>query len=140
MTACGPSCGPVLGGFSIPVYGWHWTQWKLIWLAEAIVILMLVCLPETSASTIFLCRARRLREATGNTNIKSRSEIRQKHLPVKAIAFNALIKPWEINILDPAVLFTTLHTGLIYGLLYTYFEAFPIAHVSVYHFGLGELS
>jgi DHA1 family multidrug resistance protein-like MFS transporter len=100
---------------------------------------MLVALPEASASTILLRRARRLREATGSTNIKSQSEIDQKHLSVKDIAFHALVKPWEINILDPAVLFTTLYTGLIYGLIYTYFEAFPIAYVNVHHFDLGEL-
>jgi DHA1 family multidrug resistance protein-like MFS transporter len=139
VTACAPSCGPVLGGFSVPVYGWRWTQWELLWLAGPILILMLVALPETSASTILLRRARRLRQATGNMNIKSQSEIDQKHLSVKDIAFHALVKPWEINVLDPAVLFTTLYTGLIYGLVYTYFEAFPIAYVNVYHFDLGEL-
>jgi DHA1 family multidrug resistance protein-like MFS transporter len=60
-------------------------------------------------------------------------------LSVKDIAFHALVKPWEINMLYPAVLFTTLYTGLINGLIYTYFEAFPIAYVSVFQFDLGEL-
>jgi len=69
VTACAPSCRPVLGDFSVPVYGWRWTQWELFWLAGPFLILMLVALPETSASTILLRRTRRLRGATGNTNI-----------------------------------------------------------------------
>jgi DHA1 family multidrug resistance protein-like MFS transporter len=96
---------------------------------------MVFALPETSASTILLRRAKRLRKITGDQNIKSQSEIDQKNLSVKNIAFNALIKPWEINLLDPAILFTTFFTGLVYGLLYTYYEVFPIAYGNIYHFG-----
>lgn len=46
---------------------------------------------------------------------------------------------WEINILDPAVLFTTVFTGLIYGILYTYFEAFPLVYQEEYGFSPGIL-
>ena len=69
----------------------------------------------------------------------SQSEIDERNLPIKAIAFNALVKPWEINALDPAILFTTFFTGLVYGLLYTYFEVFPIVYGEIYRFKGGEL-
>jgi DHA1 family multidrug resistance protein-like MFS transporter len=140
IAALGPSCGPLLGGFSVPVYGWRWTEWELLWLAGPVLVLMLVSLPETSASTILLRRAKRLRKATGSANIKSQSEIDQKNLSVKAITFNALIKPWEINALDPAILFTTFFTGLVYGLLYTYYEVFPIVYGKIYHMDGGSQS
>lgn len=54
--------------------------------------------------------------------------------------FEALIKPWEINILDPAVLYTTFYTGLVYGIFYTFFEAFPLVYEDIYQFNPGEMS
>lgn len=139
VAALGPSCGPVTGGYSVPVHGWRWTEWELLWLAGPLLIVMMISLPETSASTILLRRAKRLRKITGDQKIMSQSEIDEKNMSIKAIAFNVLIKPWEINALDPAILFTTLFTGLVYGLLYTYFEVFPIVYGDVYHFKGGEL-
>jgi DHA1 family multidrug resistance protein-like MFS transporter len=55
------------------------------------------------------------------------------------IAFDALIKPWEINILDPAMLFTTMYTALTYGLYYSYFESFPLVYRDIYGFTLGQV-
>jgi MFS transporter, DHA1 family, multidrug resistance protein len=37
------------------------------------------------------------------------------------------------------VLFTTVFTGLVYGILYTYFEAFPLVYQEVYKFSPGVL-
>lgn len=105
-----------------------------------VLILMLVVLPETSSATILLRRARRLRTVTGNASVKSQSEIDQASFSVSEITFNALVIPWQINLLDPAVLFTTFFTALVYGIFYTYFEAFPLVYQGVYHFSPGTLS
>lgn len=77
---------------------------------------MLIALPETSSDTILLHRAQRLRKLTGRTDLKSDSEIKQAAMNSRQITIDALIKPWEINILDPAVLFTTVYTALVYGI------------------------
>lgn len=77
--------------------------WEMLWVAAPVCIAMFFTLPETSADNILLRRARRLRKLTGRTDIMSQSEIDQAHMTAKEITFNALIKPWEINILDPAV-------------------------------------
>jgi DHA1 family multidrug resistance protein-like MFS transporter len=80
-----------------------------------------------------------LRQLTGRTDLKSESEIRQAQLSPRHIAFDALIKPFEINILDPAVLFTTVYTALVYGLYYSFFETFPLVYRNIYEFNLGQL-
>jgi DHA1 family multidrug resistance protein-like MFS transporter len=98
-----------------------------------------MCLPETSADNILLRRAQRLRKLTGRTDLKSESEIKQAQFSPRQIAFDALIKPWEINILDPAMLFTTIYTALVYGLYYSFFESFPLVYIGVYGFSLGQL-
>lgn len=130
--------GPIVSGFSVPVLGWRYSSWELLWLTGPVFLFLFIYLPETSADNILLRRARRLRKASGNLALKSQSELLQKHLSAKSIVFNALIKPWEINILDPAVLFSTLYSALNYTIFFSFFEAFPIVYIGVYGFNTGE--
>lgn len=128
-----------MGGYAVQAKGWRWSGWELVWLAAPICLLMLFTLPETSADRILLGRARRLRALTGRTDLKSDGEIRQKEMTARAIAFDALIKPWEINALDPAVLFTTVYLALTYGIYYSFFESFPLVFRDIYGFSLGSV-
>lgn len=85
-----------------------------------VFLLMFICTPETSASTILLRRARRLRRVLKNEKLRSQSEIDQSHMNFKTITYNALLIPWKINFLDPAVAFSTIYTALIYGIYYSF--------------------
>jgi DHA1 family multidrug resistance protein-like MFS transporter len=85
----------------------------MLWLSAPICIVMCFFLPETSADNILLRRAGRLRKLSGQNNLKSKSEISQGHLSAREVTFNALIKPWEINILDPAVVSFLQRTAVI---------------------------
>ncbi|CAM1507558.1 Fc.00g071990.m01.CDS01 [Cosmosporella sp. VM-42] len=134
-----PALGPVIAAYAVAAKGWRWSSWELLWLAWPIAILLLLTLPETSADTILLRRAQRLRALTGRIDLMSQSEIRQKHMNAREIAFNALIKPWEINALDPAVLFSTIYMALVYGTYYSFFESFPLVFEGVYGFSAGSL-
>jgi DHA1 family multidrug resistance protein-like MFS transporter len=131
--------GPLVAGFAVQAKDWRWSSWELLWFAGPTLIVVLACLPETSPDTILLRRAQRLRQLTGRTDLKSESEIRQAQLAPRHIAFDALIKPFEINILDPAVLFTTVYTALVYGLYYSFFESFPLVYRNIYGFNLSQL-
>jgi DHA1 family multidrug resistance protein-like MFS transporter len=117
---------------------WRWSLWEILWMSGPVLMLWLCCLPETSSNTILLRRARRLRKATGNSNIRSQSEIDQKGLTVQAIAIDAIVKPFEIMIKDPAVLFANVYTALTYGIYYSFFEVFPLVYGPIYGFNLGE--
>ncbi|TVY41383.1 Cycloheximide resistance protein [Lachnellula subtilissima] len=134
-----PALGPLVGGFAVQAKGWRWSSWELLWFAGPMLLVVLIGLPETSADHILLCRAKRLRELTGRSNLKSESEIKQAQLSPRQVTFDALIKPFEINILDPAMLFTTLYAALTYGLYYSFFESFPLVYIDIYGFSLGEL-
>jgi len=70
---------------------------------------MIIALPETSAANILLRRAHRLRKVIGKTNLQSQSEIDQAHMTPREVAFEALIKPWKINAIDPAVVSFASH-------------------------------
>jgi MFS transporter, DHA1 family, multidrug resistance protein len=94
--------------------------------------------PETSTPNILLRRAERLRKLTGNSKIRAQSEIDQAELTASGILFDALIKPIEITVKDPAVLFVNAYTALFYGIYYTFFEVFHLVFPSMYGFNIGQ--
>jgi DHA1 family multidrug resistance protein-like MFS transporter len=69
----------------------------------------------------------------------SQSEINQRNMKVSAVAIDALIKPLEITLKDPAVLFVQVYTAIIYGIYYSFFEVFPLVYPVDYHMNLGQI-
>ena len=134
----GPALGPVVSGFAVSAKNWRWSSWELVWLSGPILLLLFFFLPETSHDAILLRRARLLRERTHRTNLRSQSEMTFANKTISQIATEALLRPWQINLLDPAVLFTTLYTALIYGIFYSFFESFPLVYPGIYGFNLGQ--
>ncbi|KAJ5490068.1 Major facilitator superfamily domain general substrate transporter [Penicillium expansum] len=119
---CGPALGPLLSGFAVPVKGWRWSLFESIWASAPVFILMFMFLPETSSATILLRRADRLRKIHNTNRFMAQSEINQRNMHISDIAIDALIKPMEITIKDPAVLFVQIYTAIIYGIYYSFFE------------------
>ncbi|KAH8657695.1 major facilitator superfamily domain-containing protein [Xylariales sp. PMI_506] len=134
VATSGPALGPLLASYSVAAEGWRWTHWELLWLGGPVLLCMVLTLPETSAVTILTRRARRLRAETGDKRFRAQAEIDQGQRDARGILFDALVKPWEINVLDPAVLYSTFFTGLLYGIVYTWFEVFPIVYGTIYGF------
>ena len=95
--------------------------------------------PETFQANILLRRAKRLRKLTGNDNYRSQSELDQAELNAREVVFEALVRPIQLMVLDPAIGFTAAYVALCYGIYYSFFEAFPIVYIERYHFNLGEM-
>ncbi|KAH7191366.1 major facilitator superfamily domain-containing protein [Fusarium oxysporum] len=136
---CGPALGPLISGFAVPAKSWRWSLYESIWASAPIFMLMFLLLPETSGANILLRRAKRLRKLTGNERFMSQSEIDQHNMKVSAVVIDALIKPMEITIKDPAVLFVQVYTAIIYGIYYSFFEIFPRVYPVYYNMNLGEI-
>ncbi|KAJ5459416.1 hypothetical protein N7530_011360 [Penicillium desertorum] len=136
---CGPALGPLLSGFAVPVKGWRWSLFESIWASAPVFILMFMFLPETSSATILLRRAARLRKIHNTNRFMSQSELDQRNMRVSDIAVDALIKPMEITIKDPAVLFVQVYTAIIYGIYYSFFEVFPLVYPVDYNMNLGQI-
>ena len=77
-------------------------------MAGPIFVLWFFFLPETSASNLLLRRAARLRKVSGQGNIRSQTEIDRKGITFTKIFVDAVVKPIEISIKDPAVSFTSM--------------------------------
>ncbi|OTA99783.1 hypothetical protein M426DRAFT_268781 [Hypoxylon sp. CI-4A] len=134
----GPALGPIVSGFAVAKMGWRWSGWELFWLAAPVWVIIFLTLPETNPDTILHRRAVRLREATGRTDLTCEEDLKRVHMTPQQIVVDALIKPWQINALDPAVLYTTLYASILYGTYYSFFEVFPFVFTDMYGFNLGE--
>ena len=55
------------------------------------------------------------------------------------ILTDAMVKPLQISVQDPAVLFTHIYSAFIYGVYYSFFEAFPLVYMGIYGFSVGVL-
>jgi DHA1 family multidrug resistance protein-like MFS transporter len=104
-----------------------------MWLSGATFVLLFFFYPETSASNILYQRARRLRKATGNPSIMSASEIALATMSPRDVAVDVLVRPFTLNFQEPIVLALNLYIGLIYALLYIWFESFPYVFIGIYH-------
>lgn len=136
---CGPAMGPIISGFSVAAENWRWSLWEMLWLSGPVFLMMFMFLPETSSSNILLRRARRLRKVTGDHRLKAQSEIDQANMRPKEVAFEALVRPMQLMVQDPAIGFTAVYVALCYGIYYSFFEAFPLVYIAKYGFNVGEM-
>ena len=144
--SAGPVLGPLIGGFaaqgfvktSLGLGAWRWTIWPLLILTGITLGVLTFGMHETSGANILARRAARLRKATGNPHLRSKGEIFQASMTGQEIAMMTFVRPFRLGLMEPIALSINLHIGLVYGVLYSFFEAFPIVFNEVYGFNLGE--
>ncbi|KAF2002849.1 benomyl/methotrexate resistance protein [Amniculicola lignicola CBS 123094] len=135
---CGPVLGPLVGGFAVQAEGWTWTIWELMWLSGFCFVFLFFFLPETSSTNILYRRTRRMRKITGDNRLICEPELMAQNMTGKDIALMVLIRPITLNFTEPMVFLLNLYIALVYGLLYIWFESFPIVFSGIYHFNLGQ--
>ncbi|KAK8006844.1 yippee family protein [Apiospora arundinis] len=134
---CGPVFGPIIGGYLAPAKGWRWTIWVFTWMCVLVLLTMFFLFPETSAANILYRRARRLRKATGNDRLRSQSEIDAAHHTYKDTLV-MLGRAFTLTFREPIIFLVDLYAGLLYGVLFLWFESFPLVYGDIYHFSSGE--
>ena len=107
------------------------TIWELMWLSSATFVLLIF--PETSASNILYYRMCRLRKFAGNRSIMSAPEIVAAAMSHRDLAVQILVRPFALNFQEPIVFVLNAYIGLIYALLYIWFEPFPLVFISIYY-------
>ena len=115
---CGPTMGPLIGGFAAEAKGWRWTIWELLWLSGFCAVFLFFCFPETSSSNILYRRSQRLKRISGQQNLKCEPEILAEGMTPKDVVLMTLVRPITLNFYEPMVLLLNLYIALVYGLLY----------------------
>lgn len=134
---CGPVLGPLVGGFAVEARGWSWTIWELMWLSGFTLVLLTLCMPETSSANILYRRTRRLRKLSGNDKLVCEPELEGQDMSAREMAQMVLVRPFTLCFTEPMVFLLNLYIALVYGLLYIWFESFPIVFTQIYGFSLG---
>lgn len=136
---CAPSMGPLFGAIVTVKGNVHWTFWFVCITSGVSFFVLGWFLPESYGKTILYRKAERLRALTGNDKIVSEGHIENSKMTVHEMAVDILWRPFEIIIFEPVVLLINVYLGLIYSILYLWFEAFPIVFLEIHHFTLVEL-
>lgn len=125
-TFVGPVAGPVMGSFITESYlGWRWTAWITLIMGASSGLLGLIVIPETYHPRLLQLRAAKLRYETKNWAFHSRADENKKD--VKTMVQTYLFRPIQMLIQEPILLLVTLYMALVWGILFLFFEAFPIS-------------
>ncbi|KAI9718318.1 MAG: hypothetical protein M1828_006783 [Chrysothrix sp. TS-e1954] len=124
-TFIGPACGPVIGGFVTQSYlGWRWTAWLTLIMASFFGGLAFLVVPETSAPRILHYKAKKIRYETKNWAIHAPADENQVNL--KNILERYVLRAFTMLALEPILVLLTVYMSVIYGIIYLFFEVFPI--------------
>lgn len=125
-TFIGPVGAPIIGGFIVDSYlGWRWTAWVTLILSAFLGAIGFFAIPETSAATLLQYRAKELRFRTKNWALHAKAD--EVRVDARSIVTVYLVRPFAMLLQEPILLFVTIYLSFIYGILYLFFEAFPIS-------------
>ncbi|KAJ9215579.1 hypothetical protein DTO166G4_2949 [Paecilomyces variotii] len=126
----GPTAGPIVGGFIVSSHlGWRWTAWITLIASAFFGLIALIIVPETYAPILLQRRAARLRHETKNWAYHS---FLDEHRPTfKDILWKYILRPFQMLFLEPILVCITIYLALIYGILYLFFEAYPVSFQEV---------
>ena len=109
------------GGFFGDAAGWRWLYWLQLILAFVSWVLITFTVPETYAPTLLKRRAKKLRKSENNPKYITEGELNV--LPTKEKLKVLFLRPFQLLILEPIVLFISIYMSILYGLLYMFFVA-----------------
>lgn len=128
----GPSLGPLIGNFMNQSVSWRWTFWLLAIWSFFILVSLYFFVPETYHPVLLRQRAIALREATGDP--RYRAPIEKLDRSITRTVLYSCTRPFQLLIFEPMVSLLCTFTAILLGVLYLFFQAFPLVFSNVYHF------
>ena len=125
-TFIGPTAGPIGGGFIVMSYlGWRWTAWITLIISSFFGTTALIFCSESYAPVLLQRRASKRRFETRNWAIHAPAD--ENPVDMKSIVEKYLFRPFKMLLTEPILVLVTIYMAFIYGILYLFFEAYPIA-------------
>lgn len=84
-------------------------MWEIVWLAGFVFVLLVLFLPETSTPTLLFYKAKRLRQETCSDRFVAIDSLQPKGVAGSQMVKLALIKPFQITLMDPAIAFANFY-------------------------------
>lgn len=125
-TFIGPVAGPVGGGFITMSYlGWRWTAWITLIISACFGTAAFFVCSESYAPVLLQRRATKKRFETRNWAIHAPAD--ENPVDMMSIIDKYLYRPFKMLFMEPILILVTFYMAFIYGILYLFFEAYPIA-------------
>ncbi|KAJ5631143.1 MFS general substrate transporter [Penicillium longicatenatum] len=137
----GPTFGPLFGGFIVAgLSGWRWAMWVCVIATLSISFLAVFTYPETYPPNILQKKTQRLRKESGNETLSCALDIEETSFRYLARIY--LIRPWALFFSELILVLITLYQAFIYGLMFLFYQSFPIAFGEVrgWKMGISSLS
>ncbi|OJJ29865.1 hypothetical protein ASPWEDRAFT_122399 [Aspergillus wentii DTO 134E9] len=140
-TFLGPVLGPIAGGFLGETQGWRWIEGLLAIYSGVMLILAILCIPETFGIVILRRRGAILSMQTGRLHVTSVDH----RNPPGSLAQRFLVsttRPLRLLSEEPIVVVLALYMSFIYGTTYLLLAALPIVFQRVRGWspGIGSLA
>ena len=125
-TFIGPVAGPIAGGFITMSYlGWRWTAWITLIMGAFFGTLTFVFVDESYVPVLLSRKAANIRFATKNWAIHAPHD--ERRVDLHDIFERYLLRPFKMLVLEPILTLITIYMAFIYGMIYLFFESYPIA-------------
>ncbi|KAJ5723909.1 Major facilitator superfamily domain general substrate transporter [Penicillium malachiteum] len=120
----GSTIGPFFGGIIAQYLSWHWVFWVQLIFGGVTQIMHFFLVPETRAS-ILVDREAKRRRKVGEEEVYGPNEMKTPRLDVKDV-LRIWIRPFEMFLREPIVLFLSLLSGFSDALIFVFTESFTL--------------
>ncbi|KAK0862656.1 hypothetical protein LTS02_007031 [Friedmanniomyces endolithicus] len=134
----GPTMGPLVGGFLVESagFGWRWTAWITLMASVVFGTIGWFVIDESFGPVLLQHRAKKIRYATRNWAIHAPAD--EIELNLSAFVTKYCTKPLMMLVWEPILLLMTIYISFIYGILYLFFETYPISFIEQRGWSLGQ--
>lgn len=105
--------------------GWRWTAYITAIMAALFGPVAFITVPETLESCLLTRKARSVRLSTQDWAMHAVAE--ETPVDLGEMAHRILVRPLAMLVLEPIIIFVTLYMSFVYGLIYLFFEAYPVS-------------
>ncbi|KAH9061862.1 MFS polyamine transporter [Lactarius vividus] len=130
----GPVIGPVVGSYvTVTHLGWRWVFWVMMIFAGFCTIFGFAFLPETYEPVLLAQKAKRLRALNPQKSKDIYAESEKIEWTTSQLLNRTVLRPLKMLVVEPILLLVTVYLSVIFGVIYSMFEAFPVIFIHIRH-------
>lgn len=127
----GPTIGPIIAGSLTVKAGWRWDFWLMAIASGFMTICAILFLRESYPYAILGKKTERLRQQTGNLDLRSALDTNKD--PRKLFAFS-ILRPLKM-LVSPIIFLMAVYAATVFSYAYLCFTTFPRIFKEQYDFG-----